>query len=138
MESGCRRFGWETFLEYGQNLYLSGAVTPAETLAKAALKVLTQESPEPSLTSARLFFLLADIFSTQKNYAAAETFYGYALADYQALPGNNVIDTAIILKRLSEICRLRNKVRQASNFNLRSQNLLSETRRVLEETVRRS
>lgn len=135
MQSGARSDGWETLIEEGYQHYLSGDFSTAEVLYKAALACVGTQKVKASEDAGKLFFLLGDLCADRHEYPQAESYYRHALAEYENMNGDHIVDICVALKRISEVCRIQSKVRQASNLSMRSQRMLSAKRKQLEKTL---
>lgn len=134
MPSNERQESWERLSEDGFRNQLKGQLLEAELFYSAALATIKRSRNNMAAGAAKLYFRLGDLNSERQDYARAETYYRHCLAEYEGLDGDHVIDICIVLKRISEICRLQNKNRQASNLAGRSQRLLKLKRAMLEKS----
>lgn len=134
MCAGNQKDNWEELCEAGQKYYLNGHFREAEQLFTAALVAARRARIKNSAGTALIYSRLGDLCSERHEFQKAENFYRNALVEYENMQGDHSIDICISLKRISEICRIQSKNRQASNLAGRSQRLLSAKVKILEKT----
>lgn len=134
MCAGNQQNSWEELCEAGQQYYLNGHYPEAEQLFTSALVAAKKARTENSTGTALIYSRLGDLCSERHEFQRAENFYRNALVEYENMEGDQSIDICISLKRISEICRIQSKNRQASNLAGRSQRLLCAMVNTLEKT----
>ncbi|HNB23083.1 MAG TPA: tetratricopeptide repeat protein [Candidatus Melainabacteria bacterium] len=138
MFAGNKRDSWEELCEAGQRYYLKGQFNEAQKLYTAALVAAKKARSGTSADVAQIYSRLGDLHCESQEFERAELCFRNALVEYENLEGDYSVDICIALKRISEICRMQSKNRQASNLAGRSQKLLEAKIRLLEKTFQES
>ena len=116
---------WETFVEDGQTAHLLGQFHKAELLYTIALSGAREARQDRSGVVARLLVLLGDLYAEQGRLARAESTYRQSLQIYDDAETTFSIDTAIVLKRISEMCRAQSNFNEADDFRCRGESIVS-------------
>lgn len=119
---------WNAFVENGYRAHLNGCYREAELTYKTALGLAKQARVIFHSSTAHVLSLLGDLYAEQQHYDAGERMYRLALLEYEQIDGVEPIDTAITLKRISEMCRLQDKITEALDLNERAEAILTLTR----------
>jgi hypothetical protein len=127
---------WERMIDDGTREQMRGHLYEAELIYKAALALAERTKISIHCNIAKTCMLLAELYCEQKQYAKSEAFYRCALAIYENIPVTGAIDACIALKRISEICRLQDKVSEAEETRRRADTLVEGKRRQLEAMLR--
>ncbi len=123
----------DDLIESGFSQYVKGQLSGAEVIYTTTLVVIRKMKLEAYVGAAKVFFLLGDLYADRMNYKRSEHFYRHSLAEYETLPGDHMVDVCVVLRRISEVCTLQEKKRQACNMDLRAKRLLHTRRKLLEE-----
>ena len=108
---------WESLIEDGHRAFLNGSWAEAKGLYKAAFAIAEQKQIIVNDYLTKLFTLLADIYVEKKHYKQAESNYRKALVLGETSNCEKSLEHCIILKRLSEVCRLQGKFKDAAQAN---------------------
>jgi tetratricopeptide (TPR) repeat protein len=119
---------WNAFIEVGFRAHMNGCYREAEQIYKTALRLADQAHVIFHSSTAQTLSLLADLYADQQHFAAAERLYRLALLVFEHIDGLEPIDTAITLKRLSEICHLQDKTTEALELNERAEAIIASMR----------
>ncbi|MBX9952310.1 MAG: tetratricopeptide repeat protein [Candidatus Obscuribacterales bacterium] len=134
MDAGEKENTWEELFEAGQQHYINGQLAEAEQLFMTALVAAKRVRQGISDGIALIYSRLGDLCSERHEFQKAENFYRNALVEYENMQGDRAVDICISLKRISEVCRIQSKNRQASNLAGRSRRLLDAKIKTLEKT----
>ena len=123
----------ESLMEKGYAQYLDGRYQDAEQTYKKGILAIEEESLFQHSMTARLFFLLGELYFETSDIAQADIFFRHSLAVLEGLPSQNDVDICIVLRSLSETYRLQKKIRQAAKLSIRATNLMVNTKSLLED-----
>ncbi len=126
----------ETLMEKGYTQYLDGRYQDAEQTYKKGILVIEEENLFQHAMTARLFFLLGELYFETSDIAQADIFYRHSLAVLEGLPSQNEVEICVVLRSLSETCRLQKKIRQAAKLSIRATNLMVSTKSMLENAFK--
>jgi hypothetical protein len=119
---------WDAFIEDGHRLHLNGCHREAELIYKTGFDLAKQARVFLHTSTARVLSLLGDLYAEQQHYVAGENMYRLALLVYEHIDGVEPIDTAITLKRISEMCRLQDKITEALDLSDRAEVMITAVR----------
>lgn len=122
-------------MDDGHRAHLDGRYQLAEKLYMLALTGLEASSELDAL--AQLFSLIGDLLAEQGRIADAEEWYRQALNIFDEHYPERIIDLAVIIKSLSEVCRAQSKFHEADRLRNRCNTLLRDARHQLERQLRR-
>lgn len=122
----------EPFLEDGRKARESGDFTTAEVIYAKAFSLAKDAGVCLSPQVCQLLLDLGELYAEQRDYRAAETVFRKTIAILEIIDGVDNLDTAMVIKRMSEICRLQGNPIEAIRLRHRADDLLKSTRKRLE------
>ncbi|MBY0547253.1 MAG: tetratricopeptide repeat protein [Candidatus Obscuribacterales bacterium] len=122
----------EMFIEDGRKARERGDLANAEQIYATAFSLAKDAGAFMNQQVCQLLFELGELYAEQEDYRAAETVFRKTIAILEIIDGVDNLDTAILVKRMSELCRLRGNPIEAVRLRHRAEKLLKPTRRRLE------
>lgn len=110
------RNNWNAFVAIGRDEIDKGKYEEAETLLCTALYLAKKCDTRCNPSIAQLYWSLADLYRASGQLADAEVCYRAALKILDTVETIDGIDRAIILKHLSELCRISGNWIEAMRF----------------------
>ncbi len=126
---------WEEFLAAGRQSLANGSYAEAESVLATAVLLAKQAHAclDPSI--AQIHCCLGSLFRERGEYADAERSYRNALLILVIIDKGDGIDSAIVIKQLSELCRILGNPIEAIRLRHRADKIVESTRSRLEQNL---
>ena len=122
----------EAFIEDGRNARESGNLNDAEQIYAKAFSLAKDAGACMNPTLCQLLFELGEMYIYQQDYRAAEVVFRKTLAILEIIDGVDNLQTAVVVKRMSELCRLQGNPIEAVRLRHRAEKLSQPIRQRLE------